>query len=120
MLVGIYVDKIHRQKINILLKTKVRVLFYTIGFIVAFFLIFALYFNMQCHNKDLESELVFGCFTPLISALYTSVSPLLFNIAVIMVILPALIELEVKPRSHLSLKHFFVSDGWRSFYKLSL
>lgn len=60
----------------------------------------------------------FGNFNQIENSLYTSFTPLLFNIAIVLITLPALTERKLIIKVPLSFRVLLQSDFWRPLYKL--
>jgi hypothetical protein len=62
-----------------------------------------------------------GVFSPLYAALYTSISPIAFNLGMSLVILPSLLYTKEKVSSPLKadLSTLLMYDGWRILFKIS-
>lgn len=76
-------------------------------------------FNLDCiSNADNKKgqDILRGCWSPALNALYSTYVPILFNMTVIMIALPALLERKLALKCPLSLRLILLYNGWRIFY----
>lgn len=104
IILGMELYKIHYSQLEFRFKIKTRVILYLIGFAMTFISVFVLYFNLNCTSGYESPSQLIGCYSNLENSLYTTFAPMTFNIGLILIVMPALIERNYNPRNYLSLR----------------
>jgi len=87
---------------------------YSLSLVIGFVCILIQILNTGCTINDHRKEKELGCYSPIASAFFSALAPLFFNVSVILMILPALLEFKKNSQETLSLRNLILYDGWRA------
>lgn len=116
-----------------------RMLFYFAGIVLSLSAVFLLQANNNCYDDSSLEYSVKGCFDSLAAASYNAFAPLIFNLGLISLILPSVVDLNYKDpvidkgdlyglgmnqratsAGMWSFRMIITYEGWRVFYKLAI
>jgi hypothetical protein len=123
VLLSLIVSRIHsaRYKVEFTIFKQIFMQSFGIGLIIAS--VYILGFNFIGQNYEpIRHFYQIGSFSIFESALYTSLSPLVFNIGLILLLLPSLLYINQsnKPQNlKVDLNSLLMYDGWRILFKIS-
>eukprot|EP00347_Sterkiella_histriomuscorum_P019162 403342707 len=120
VLIALIVGRLHILKIEVKISTGNRVLYYILGSMLCLISLLILQYNNFCYDDQNTLYNPNGCFDRAGAAAYNTFAPLIFNVGIIALIMPSILDLNYKDSNNMSFRQVVTYEGWRIFYKLAI